>query len=477
MGALTLQWIEAAPWQYKLMLFSGWFAVLTNVDYLVQFARKDVKTIGSSLSHIGFGLMLIGILASGANKRVISRNTFLMEGLAAGNEEMLKTVILIRDEPMIMGDYELTLRGDTIDGYNRTYTVDYVKYDAAGRALEEFELYPNLLYNKDYTDVAITNPSTRHYWDKDIFTVIMSLPPEEQSVKLKEEKEDSLNYHLRYLALNEPVAFKDTLEIRQPDTFMIRPYTVELTSFQRTIRHPEYVAEPGDIGVSATVAVTRYDSDSVYAAPLALVLRGGLLYHYPAQLNEISTRVKIDESIFEELLVADEDLRYQEYTLKAGGSVRVGDREVTFERFQPQPDVSHYDPREGDVAVSAVLNVSAPDGAAGSLQPVFVIRDNTPSRIRDEHRATGIFANLVNINPQTGEATLLIAQAPPRGDLTIPIAIATDSERSDWLALQAIEFPGINLFWIGTIAMMLGLLINMVVRIRQRRRVIREHVA
>ena len=471
LGWLTLQWIDAAPWQYKLMLFSGWFAVLTNVDYLIQFARKDAKVFGSSLSHIGFGLMLLGILASGANKRIISKNTFLMEGLSADDELMRTTVVLIKDEPMVMDEYELTLRSDTIDGFNRTYTVDYKKYDAAGRVLEQFELYPNLLYNKQYTDVAITNPSTRHYWNKDIFTVIMSLPAEEQSIDDKKAKEDSLSYHVRKLSLNQPLTFKDTLEIRKPDTFMVRPYTVELTEFSRAILHPDYHAEPGDIGVSARVNVTRYDSDTTFSAPLALVLREGLLYHYPAQVNELSTRLKIDESIFEDILVADENLKYQEYKVTAGNTITVGDKEIRFERFQPQPDVDHYDPKEGDVAVSAVLRVTTPDGTTGSLEPVFIIRDNTPSRLRDEHRGTGVFANLVNIDPQTGEATLLVAEAPPRGELTVPIAIATDSDRSDWLALQAIEFPGINLFWIGTIAMMLGLLINMVVRIRTRRRI------
>mgnify|MGYP000370579229 FL=1 len=79
-----------------------------------------------------------------------------------------------------------------------------------------------------------------------------------------------------------------------------------------------------------------------------------------------------------------------------------------------------------------------------------------------------MFSNLVNLNPETSEATLLIAQAPPRDAVRVPIAIATKSSRSDWLALQAIEFPGINLFWFGCIGMMVGLLISMVLRLRGR---------
>ena len=468
---LTLLWIDAAPWQYKLMLFAGWFAVWTNVDYLVRFARKDTKVFASSLSHIGFGLMLIGILASGANKRIISKNQFLMEGLSENEELERTTVVLIRDEPMIMENYELTLREDTIDGYNRTYKVDYARRDASGEIVEEFQLEPNLLYDKSFNKVAITNPSTKHYWNKDVFTVIMSLPEEEQSVDAKKAKEDSLNYRIYPLPIGGSLAFKDTLKIREPDTFLIRNYEVSLESFSRRPAHPDYLPESDDIGVGATVAVSRRGVDSVYRVPIALVLRDGLLYHYPAQLNDISTRVKIDETIFEEMLTPDEDLRYQEFIVKPGDSFMLGDKTITLDAFQPRPVVDHYTPQVGDVAVSAQLTATSADGTTGRLEPVFIIRDKTPSRIRDEHRPLGLYANLVNIDPQTGSATLLVAQGEERSELQVPLAVATNSARSDWLALQAIEFPGINFFWSGTILMMLGLLISLVLRLRQRRRV------
>jgi cytochrome c-type biogenesis protein CcmF len=370
---------------------------------------------------------------------------------------------------MVMENYELTLRGDSIDGYNRTYFVDYKRRDQSGKVLEEFQLEPNLLYDKSFEKIAITNPSTKHYWNKDIFTVIMSLPLEEQSIKEKQAKEDSLKYKIIPLLEGEQLAFKDTLKIREPDTFLVRNYEIGLEAFARTPDHPDYVAEPNDIGVSATVVITRNGADTTYREQIALVLREGLLYHYPAQLNEISTRLKIDESVFDQLLVAEDDLEYQEFVVTPGTSFTVGNKQVTFSNFQPSPQVDHYTPRDGDISVSAQLQVTAANGTTGSLEPVFIIRDKVPSRIRDEHRELGIFANLVNLNPETSEATLLIAESPPRGALKIPVAVATNSARSDWLALQAIEFPGINLFWIGTIAMMGGLLISMVFRIRERR--------
>ena len=470
MTFLTLLWIQAPGVAYKLMVFSGWFAVISNGDYLVRFLRKDAKVVGSSLSHVGFGVMLIGIMASGANKRIISNNQFLMEGLTADEEMKRTTVLLIEDTPLVMENYELTLRGDTIDGYNRTYFVDYIERDTAGNVLEEFRLEPNMLYDKSYEKIAITNPSTKRYWNKDVFTVIMSMPEEEQSISAKRAKEDSLKYHVYDLAVGQTEALKDTIEIREPDTFLIRNYELTLNEFSRVPRHPQYMPEPGDIGVGATVTLERKrKGEEPYTAEVALVLREGLLYDFPAQINDLGSRVKIDESVFEQLLVPEEDLDYQQYVVRPNEVITVGDKEIKFARFTPQPDVDHYAPVEGDIAVAAELEVTGADGTTGVLEPVFIIRENVPSRVRDEDRTLGLFANLVSIDPKAGTATLLVAQAPPREELRVPLALATNSARSDWVALQAIEFPGINLFWFGTIAMLIGLLINLVVRLRTRR--------
>lgn len=469
---LTSLWIQLPTVQHWLMLFSGWFAVLSNLEYLVRFLRSDAKVFGSSLSHIGFGLMLIGILASATNKRIISQNQFLMEGLTAEEELARTSITLFKDVPIGMENYELTYVGDTIAGFNRTYFVDYTERDPeTGAVTQKFTLEPNVLYERGYEDVAIVNPSTKHYWDRDVFTVMMSMPEEEQSLEAKKAKEDSLNYVVTPLAVGERYNFRDTVRFRsRQDTFLIRNFTARLEHFARVPDHPDYEAQEGDIGVSATVAIKRNSrSQETYIEQVALVLREGLLYHYPAQIDDISTRVKIDESVFDQLLVAEDSLDYQEFVLRPGSEFRIGDNTLRFVDYRGKPQVPHYKAEEGDISVAAVLEAEGPEGRFSTLMPVFVIRDNVPSSIRDESRELGLFASLVNLDPETSEATLRVAQAPPREALRIPLAVASNSFRADWITLQAIEFPGINLFWFGTIAMMLGMLINMVLRLRMQR--------
>ena len=198
---------------------------------------------------------------------------------------------------------------------------------------------------------------------------------------------------------------------------------------------------------------------------MAVVLREGLLYQYPAQLNEMALRVRIDESVFDELIVRDSDLDYDEFVVQPGTKFSVDGQPVIFKRFISQPRVDHFQPQDGDIWVSAEL-----EAGGETMQPVFLIRGNQPSGIRDEIRELGLYAHLVSLNPETNEATLRLAKTAPREPLRIPLAVAPRSFRTDYVTLQAIEFPGINLFWMGSTSMMLGLLLSMFVRIRQRQR-------
>lgn len=84
---LTTLWIAMNAWQYTVMLFFGWFTIVANMDYLFTVAKARLKMAGSAVSHVGFGMMIIGILDSGLNQEVISNNTFVMEGLIEGATE------------------------------------------------------------------------------------------------------------------------------------------------------------------------------------------------------------------------------------------------------------------------------------------------------------------------------------------------------------------------------------------------------
>jgi cytochrome c-type biogenesis protein CcmF len=61
---------------YMAYLFTAWFALVGNSFVMVRLARRKPKLIGGATSHIGFAILLLGILGSSAyNSNLLDRET------------------------------------------------------------------------------------------------------------------------------------------------------------------------------------------------------------------------------------------------------------------------------------------------------------------------------------------------------------------------------------------------------------------
>jgi cytochrome c-type biogenesis protein CcmF len=87
--------------------------------------------------------------------------------------------------------------------------------------------------------------------------------------------------------------------------------------------------------------------------------------------------------------------------------------------------------------------------------------------MKDESIAMGAHVKFLSLNPQTGAATVAIARSEEKAQ-QIPVEIAENVGRSDYIVLQAIVFPGINYFWIGSVLMMFGLTLSWIWRLRNK---------
>ncbi|PHN06376.1 cytochrome c biogenesis protein CcsA [Flavilitoribacter nigricans] len=456
--ALTALWVEARAWQYLLLLFAGVFAVVTNVDYIITFLKGNLKAAGSAFSHIGFGLLIVGVLASGLNKQYISSNPYVMTGLIEGAEQDAhkRNIILFKDIPMSMSGYKVEYTKDTIDGFTRTYTVNFQKMDESGAVKESFQVQPNVLYNNEFTKIAAVNPSTRRYWNKDIFTHITSLPESEMDVEARKAIEDNLKYQSADLTPGQVYQFQDTVAVEDQDTFSIRYFNLLVDGIDRNPSHPDYHPEEGDMAIGARLQIQQRGDDTVYTALPVIVLRDQLLYTYPVQINDLSTKVRLSESILDDLLIPEESLDYQEFTLKQGEVAQFGDYRITFAQFNRQPSHPNYEPQSEDIAVGATVQIQDAAGSNYIAQPIYLIRGNRPFNVKDQIPEIGFHVRFASIDPGTESISLLVAQNQNATN-TVPVEMATNSVRSDFLVLQAIEFPGINLVWFGSLLMLAGM--------------------
>lgn len=180
---------------YILLTFAGIFSIVANFDILFDALKGKWKLAGSSVAHIGFALLLIGALVSAATSDVVSVNStglIAVEGFDKV-EKPRENLMLYQGEPMKMDNYTITYVGDSVDGPNVYYKVNYKTIDKeTGKIKEEFDLYPNAQQNPKMGLIA--SPDTRHYFTYDIYTHATAAPPKEEKHEAHEGHSDEEEY-------------------------------------------------------------------------------------------------------------------------------------------------------------------------------------------------------------------------------------------------------------------------------------------
>jgi len=172
----------------SLFIFTALFAVLANLDYLVRIASGKIAHAGSSIAHIGFGLIMLGALISTSQSDVISENTSLYDVSVLGKDfNNNENILLMKDDTLLLGEYFVCYRGKEKDRLFVRYEVDYMQSYADGELESVFTLYPFVQLNPRMGNVA--EPYTKHYLDRDIYTHITYAELEER------EKSEDLSEH------------------------------------------------------------------------------------------------------------------------------------------------------------------------------------------------------------------------------------------------------------------------------------------
>jgi cytochrome c-type biogenesis protein CcmF len=443
-------WIQLPSWQYIVLLVAASFGIVSNIDYMISFSKGKLTSMASALAHGGFALMLVGIMASGLNKRIISENRFAQEGLAEGMDAG-KSAFLIKDMPMFMNNYWVTYKSDTLIGLTRRYEVDFVKVNEKGDTLERFTTHPNILYNREMTKVATANPNTKRYLDRDVFTYVAGLPPEQQDRSNLKKIDSLLDYKLYYLSPGQITK--------------VGGYQVKLDSIMLDSKHSEYEREEDDLVLSGVVTIYDSTGESNHQIYPTMIIRKGLLYSLADQVNDYNLRARLKASALDSLLPLDEKLTYEPLIVKAGETQTWKDLKITLQGVDKNIDHPNYKAVDGDIAIQAVLAIQGADGKTHIARPLFFIRDGSPLNMKAYLPDIGLHIKLERIDPEKEEFSLYLARlsATPR----LPLEIADDAPRNDYIVLEAILFPGINLFWIGSLIMLSGMFIGMYKRLRK----------
>lgn len=452
---IGLRWVGGQGAGYVLLIFASTYIFISNILYLINGFQLNAKKLGSVTAHAGFGLMIWGVMASGLQKTYISTNPFVMRELVADETMANQNILLYKGVPMRMSNYEALYYKDTLVRNERVYSIQFTEFDMEGNRIDSFELHPTSVYANDFSEVVSFNPSTDRRFGKDIFTSISALPPEVMSVTEAQKREDEMPYEEYMIPVGDTIYLRHQIAILKG---------LNYNSFQ-----PDYVPDSDDLAISADVLVIDLENNFTYLAKPTMVIKDHrFVVHYPDKSNETRVKVRLGEGFVNYLYPKDEDLEYHKVVMQKGQTVPFDPFMITLARLEK--DVTHpeYEAEEGDIAVQAHLEIRNKSGILiDTIKPVFIIRENQPNFIRDYMPRSGIAANFVKIDPATGNMEFLIGERPA-GEKRYPIRVAEDVPRSDFIVLEAIVFPGINLFWIGSSLMMVGFFISLYLRRRKK---------
>ena len=184
-------------------LFASIFTVVANLFYFFSVQKGKLKSAGASIGHVGFGLVLVGILISSSNKTVLSWNTTGISPLRmeskkspAGNPK--ENITLFEGIATDMGKYMVTYVQDSFDILDKRFFV--LKFKEK-KTEEEFFLYPDVLKNNKGMEGFSANPSSKHYWNKDIFVYVTSFQDH--------SKEDTSSFVPHQMAIGDSIFYSN----------------------------------------------------------------------------------------------------------------------------------------------------------------------------------------------------------------------------------------------------------------------------
>lgn len=391
------------------LLFVSCAVVTANLWYWIKHYRYRITEIGAPLAHVGFGVMVLGIVISQARQDIISKSTNGTDVRVLGDDyDVRKEAHLYRNDTTLIGNYFILFNdkfgkdnkiywqleffeaqprnysvGDTVRhhtglGYvaephqassefgndykagkwvplfaQKRSFFEYPQWQSKSPGKKLFELHPHVQLTPT-GESGSNEPGTKHYWNRDVFVYL-------RGAEL--ELDDDL-HHSSY-------AFKKTFSMRD------------------TVHVPYYFVIPDSI--------------------------------YPVTNKE-------------------------DYMLMTQDS-------VVAIRFRVHPVIS-----TGKDFVPMVMT------AFEHSEALYILRDTMHLPDMQEVPNFGLKLGLNSLNiPTTIDSTGLKTVHWEQATFDL---VAQDRE---YIVLKAIEFPMINLLWIGALLMTFGSFLSVLFRIRKKK--------
>lgn len=173
--------------------------------------------------------------------------------------------------------------------------------------------------------------------------------------------------------------------------------------------------------------------------------------------KDIYTHVRWAELKEKEEEKSQGEYKEQEHTVEHGDTIPSSSAIVRFMGLEKVDSIDRKKLKGNDIAAKGKIEVRTVEGEERIAEPLYIIRDSS-YRIphQDSVPEAGLRFSIKRIHPQEGKIDLVVEEK--QGD------------SKEFIVLQAIEFPLINVLWTGCILMTLGSFLAVRNRIREKRK-------
>ena len=266
---------------YILLTYAAVFSILANAKILSGALKGKWRLAGSAVAHIGFALLLVGALVAAATNKIVSVNS---TGIGFGDEfaksnNPRENILLYKDEPLKMDRYKVTYLGDSTEGVNTYYRVNYQVIDEKnGKVKENFNLYPNAQQNVKMKQI-IASPDTKHYLFHDIYTHVSSVPLKDEFHEDHEGHSDDENYE-------KPI----TYEVNVGDTVRYRDGFILVKGINRDAKIQNIPLTDNDIAIGMQLDINS--NEKTYTSEPVYLLKGGSKFDFGKTVDEAGLKLR-----------------------------------------------------------------------------------------------------------------------------------------------------------------------------------------
>ncbi|PWN06664.1 cytochrome c biogenesis protein CcsA [Rhodohalobacter mucosus] len=266
---------EVSNIYYMIYIFAGWFTVIGNSTMLISLIRKNPKLIGGTLTHIGFGVLLLGIIASSAytgplldqrtasyNARVAAGEVYDEEGFPVTQPREMFSLDLNRPT-LVNNEYMVTYEGYELSDSPRpgqqTYRLRFESIDN-GRVFYMYpEVYPMLTTSSRTNIEWSVDPHVQTGWMSDYYLYVAGSKYVEQK---NEELEEQNRNQDPLVSLQEEADERQTIEIGQGESIEAGPFSFTFMNFTPALE--EELPDSTQIGIRSLVRITHTPSGNAF---------------------------------------------------------------------------------------------------------------------------------------------------------------------------------------------------------------------